>query len=352
MNVLVTGGAGYIGSHAALALLRAGHNVLIVDDLSRGRMGAVQAIRAALGPSGAERLTFLRADIADTEALTRAMAEHETDSVLHFAALAYVGESVLEPLKYYRTNVGGSISLITAAVSVGVRRFIFSSTTATYGEPLIGQVPIRESHPQSPINPYGASKLAVERILRDVSESQRRTGHEPPMAFACLRYFNVAGCDRTGTLGEDHTPETHLIPLAIGCILKTQPSIDHTLKIFGRDYPTPDGTCIRDYIHVDDLVNAHLRVLTALEPGDQRIYNLGLGRGVSVEEILGAIRRVTGESVRTVDGPRRPGDPALLFADPTKIKHELGWVAQVQSLEDIIASAWAWMRRNPGGYGE
>ncbi len=351
MNVLVTGGAGYIGSHAALALLRAGHRVLIIDDLSRGRLGAVEAIRGALGPDSAARLTFLKADVADLATVTRAMREHAIDTVLHFAALAYVGESVLEPLRYYRTNVGGSIALIEASIQAGVRRFVFSSTTATYGEPLPGQVPIRESHPQSPINPYGASKLAVERILHDVGESQRRAGSATPLAFACLRYFNVAGCDRAGILGEDHTPETHLIPLALGCVLKRQPSIDNTLTIYGRDYPTPDGTCIRDYIHVDDLVDAHLRVLNALSPGDARVYNLGLGRGVSVQEILSAIKRVTGEAVRCVDGPRRAGDPAVLFADPTKIKQELGWVARVQSLDEIISSAWVWMQRHPGGYG-
>jgi UDP-glucose 4-epimerase len=350
MNVLVTGGAGFIGSHAALALLRAGHRVLIVDDLSRGHRGAVDAARRAIGPENAPRLTFLHADLADTGTLRRAMSEHQTDTVLHFAALAYVGESVVEPLRYYRTNVAGAISLIEASVAVGVQRLILSSTTATYGEPTPDQVPIVETHAQAPINPYGASKLMVERILLDVANAQRLSGTQPVMALAFLRYFNVAGCDRSGVLGEHHAPETHLIPLALGCLLGTQPTINNTLTIYGQDYPTPDGTCIRDYIHVDDLVEAHLRVLDALRPGDQRIYNLGLGRGISVREILGAIARVTGREVPAKIGPRRPGDPGVLFADPTKIKREIGWEARVQSLDEIIGSAWRWMQRHPRGY--
>lgn len=348
MNVLATGGAGYIGSHAALRLLRDGHRVVVIDNLFRGHLAAIEAVRKAAGSDAAARLTFVKAELDNAPGIAKILRDHACDTIMHFAALAYVGESVQQPLRYYRNNTATTLSLIEAAASAGVQRIVFSSTAATYGEPPIDAVPIKESLTQLPINPYGSSKLMVERILADYAESCRRENR--PFAFACLRYFNVAGCDRSGALGEDHDPETHLIPIILQCLLGKRPQSQNVLSIFGDDYPTPDGTCIRDYIHVEDLVDAHVAVMHALKPGEARHYNLGIGKGLSVKEIVTSVERVTGMKVKTSIGPRRAGDPALLYADPAKINSELKWKASITDIDTIVASAWAWFKANPNGY--
>jgi UDP-glucose 4-epimerase len=347
MNILVTGGAGYIGSHAVQRLLRDGHTVVAIDNLYRGHAEAIEALRAGSGG----RLHFSRADIGDRPFVETLLRQHKIDTVMHFAALAYVGESVTEPLRYYRNNTAGALALIEACAAAGVGRMVFSSTCATYGEPPEQYIPIPETCPQSPINPYGRSKLHVEHMLFDYAGSgagASGTGQRsvPPFAFAALRYFNVAGSDRTGTIGEHHEPETHLIPVILQAILGQRESV----TIFGTDYPTPDGTCIRDYIHVEDLIDAHVAVMAALKPGDTRTYNLGIGQGYSVRQIIDAARRVTGKDLKVNEGPRRPGDPPRLFANPAKIKGELGWSASITDLDEIIASAWAWFQKHPRGY--
>jgi len=269
---------------------------------------------------------------------------------MHFAALAYVGESVDDPLRYYRNNTSAALTLLQACAEHGVERFVFSSTCATYGEPPAEEIPIRETCRQQPINPYGRSKLMVEHMLFDYVEACRRAneGKGRPFAFAALRYFNVAGSDRSGVIGEDHRPETHLIPIVLQVALGERESV----TIFGTDYPTPDGTCIRDYIHVEDLVDAHVHVLQALDPNafEARTYNLGIGRGYSVREVIDACRRVTGKDIPVRHGTRRAGDPPTLYADPGKIRRELQWSAQITDLDEIIASAWAWMQAHPRGY--
>ena len=340
MNVMVTGGAGYIGSHAVQRLLRDGHRVVSVDNLYRGHEAAMKALE----PEAGGRLEFVEADTGNREAMLLLLREHKIETVMHFAALAYVGESVTEPLVYYRNNTAAALSLIDACTEVGVERFVFSSTCATYGEPSSDFIPIPEACPQSPINPYGRSKLCVEYILRDVSEAMRIAGR--PFAFAALRYFNVAGSDRTGVLGEDHTPETHLIPVVLEAALGKRDGV----KIFGTDYPTPDGTCIRDYVHVEDLIDAHVEMMGALKPGDTRAYNLGIGKGYSVREIIDAAKRVTGVDFPVGEGPRRAGDPPELYANPTKVKEELGWEAKITDLDEIIGSAWNWYQKHPDGY--
>jgi UDP-glucose 4-epimerase len=341
MNVLVTGGAGYIGSHAVQRLLRDGHTVIAVDNLYRGHAEAIER----LGDSARQdQLTFAHADIGDREMIQGLLTEYRIDTVMHFAALAYVGESVDEPLRYYRNNAAAALALIEACDAAGIQRFVFSSTCATYGEPSEQFIPIPETCPQRPISPYGRSKLHVENFLFDYAEGQRRAGK--PFAFAALRYFNVAGCDRTGLIGEDHEPETHLIPVILHTILGKREAI----TIFGTDYPTPDGTCVRDYIHVEDLIDAHVRVMGILKPGDTRTYNLGIGRGHSVREIIEAARRVTGQDFTVREGPRRAGDPPRLFADPRRIHSELGWAASMTDLDEIVASAWNWFQKHPEGY--
>lgn len=342
MNVMVTGGAGYIGSHAVQRLIRDGHTVLAVDNLSRGHAQAIERLGEIASPG---QLTFAHVDTGDRETIAELLTGCRIDTVMHFAALAYVGESVDQPLRYYRNNAAAALSVVEACEAVGVERFVFSSTCATYGEPPEQFIPIPETCPQSPISPYGRSKLHVEHFLFDYAHQCRRQSR--PFGFAALRYFNVAGSDRTGLIGEDHEPETHLIPVILQAILGMRESI----TIFGTDYPTPDGTCIRDYIHVEDLIDAHVQSMNALKPGDTRTYNLGIGRGYSVREIIDAVRRVTGQSVQVVEGPRRPGDPPRLFADPGKIKRELGWMAQITDLDEIIASAWNWFQKHPRGYG-
>lgn len=329
MNVLVTGGAGYIGSHAVKQLIESGHRVVVVDNLFRGHRSAVVS-----------DAVFCLLSINETAELASLMTEYEIDCVMHFAAMAYVGESVKQPLAYYENNTSGAVSLLTAMRAAGVKRFVFSSTCATYGE--TGVVPIVETMSQQPISPYGWSKWCVERILRDVSTA------DPDFAFVALRYFNVAGAASDGSLGEDHRPETHLIPLILQVALRQREKI----SVFGTDYPTADGTCIRDYIHVEDLCAAHLLAMESLKSGDTRFYNLGIGRGYSVREVLESAQRVTGHTIAVEYRHRRPGDPAELYADSTKIQTELGWKPRHCDIDSIVATAWSWHQSHPHGYAE
>jgi UDP-glucose 4-epimerase len=339
MNVLVTGGAGYIGSHAALRLMADGHAVTVIDDMSKGNLGAIDVLRSA------GDVHFVQADIGDGPTVADLLRQDSIEVVMHFAALAEVGESVREPLRYYRNNLAGTVSLLEAMDACEVNRLVFSSTAATYGEPAPRHIPMTEDCPQQPVNPYGRCKLAVEQMLFDHLHA-RATG-QGAFAFAALRYFNVAGNDPDGRLGEDHDPETHLIPICLDTALGRREAI----TIFGTDYETPDGTCIRDYIHVDDLVDAHVVVMGALKPGQALAYNLGIGNGLSVREVIDACRRVTDIDFPVREGTRRPGDPPVLYADPAKIRAELGWSARFKDLDQIIASAWGWRRAHPTGYG-
>ena len=332
MNVLVTGGAGYIGSHAVKALREAGHAVVVLDNLSRGHRAAVPA-----------DVPFEQIDLRDTARVADALTRHGTQCVMHFAALAYVGESVTEPLKYYDNNTAGSISLLHAMSRAGVRRLVFSSTCATYGEP--ARMPITEDLPQSPINPYGWSKLFTERCLIDFAAAN------PDFAFTALRYFNVAGSAADGAIGEDHRPESHVIPLLLLTALGKRDSF----TIFGEDYDTPDGTCIRDYIHVEDLVDAHVAVMDAMNAGKLKagnFFNLGIGQGYSVKQVVEAARRVTGHAIPCKLGPRRPGDPPQLFANADKIRNAIGWRAKRTNLDETVATAWRWYKAHPDGYGD
>ncbi len=338
MNVLVTGGAGYIGSHAVKRLHGDGHRVVVIDNLVRGHRAAV--------PDG---VTFVELDLRQTEAVTDVLREHGVECVMHFAALAYVGESVEQPLRYYDNNVGGSMSLLRAIDAAGVKRMVFSSTCATYGEPAPEHMPMNESLPQQPINPYGWSKLMTERALIDYAVAT------PDFAFVAHRYFNVAGSAADGSIGEDHRPETHLIPILLQAALGQREHV----TVFGDDYPTPDGTCIRDYIHVEDLIDAHVVAMDALNDtgttggdsgGGGRFFNLGIGRGYSVREVIDAAKRVTGVDFAVKDGARRAGDPPQLFADPSKIKRELGWSATYTDIESMIETAWKWFQAHPKGY--
>lgn len=346
MAVLVTGGAGYIGSHAVQRLLRDGQTVVAVDNLFRGHLQAIDLLKEQAG----SRLQFVKADIGDRELMARLLVDHKVETVMHFAAMAYVGESVTQPLRYYRNNTASSLSLLEAinesfsASYGGVRKLVFSSTCASYGEPSKQFIPIPETCPQSPINPYGWSKLHVERMLKDFADQAWR--ERRPFAWSALRYFNVAGSDRTGLIGEHHEPETHLIPVCLQVALGQRDN----LSIHGTDYPTPDGTCIRDYVHVEDLVDAHVTVMSALKPGEHRFYNLGIGKGLSVREIISSVQRVTGKRFTVIEGPRRPGDPPELYADPQKIKSELNWKASITAVDDIVGSAWMWFRKHPKGY--
>ena len=319
MAVLVVGGAGYIGSHAARALRRAGYPVIIYDNLCTGFRRLVQGFE------------LIEADIADQAMLHRVLPR--VDAIMHFAAHAYVGESVTDPRKYFRNNSVDALTLLNSAVDEGVRHFVFSSTCAVYGVPV--KVPITEDNPREPINPYGASKLFFENALEAYSNAYG-------MRSARLRYFNAAGADESGETGELHDPETHLIPLALQATTPDGPE----LKVFGTDYPTPDGTCLRDYIHVTDLADAHVRALQYLEKGgDSLALNLGTGRGHSVLEVIHAAEKATGKPVRHKIGPRRPGDPPELVADASKAHKLLGWTPQ-RDLENIVSSAWKWMRAN------
>lgn len=326
MNVLVTGGAGYIGSHTVRRLLACGHKVLVVDNLSTGHRQAV--------PSG----RLIVADLADREVIAAALAEHRIEAVMHFAASALVGESVQHPEKYYCNNFANSLNLLEAMRKAEVRRLVFSSTCATYGTP--ATVPITESCPQVPINPYGRSKLAVEWLLEDFAVAHG-------LGFAALRYFNAAGASPAGDLGEDHTPESHLIPLVLQVALGQRSAI----SVFGTDYPTPDGTCIRDYVHVDDLADAHVRALERIRPGQGLKLNLGTGRGHSVREVIAACEEVTGRRVQTEVAPRRAGDPPVLTADATAARAMLDWQPKYTDLREVIQTAWTWHRTHPQGFG-
>ena len=328
MNVLVAGGAGYIGSHAVKRLCETGHRVVVVDNLFRGHREAVP-----------ESAPLFPIDINDTPLLTDVLTRQKIDCVMHFAALAYVGESVAQPLAYYTNNTAGAVSLLRAMAKAGVKRLVFSSTCATYGEPTA--VPVVETMRQEPVSPYGWSKWCVERVLKDYLAS------DPEFGFVALRYFNVAGAAADGSLGEDHDPETHLIPV----LLQTALGRREKTTVFGTDHPTPDGTCIRDYIHVDDLCVAHVAAMQALQPGDGRFYNLGIGKGYSVRQVIDAAQRVTGRTLPIEYGPRRAGDAAALYADCEKIRRELGWQASHAEIEPIVATAWRWLRDHPHGYG-
>jgi UDP-arabinose 4-epimerase len=317
LAVLVVGGAGYIGSHAARALRRAGYQVIVYDNLSTGFRRLVQGFELVEG------------DIADQGKLERVLSR--VDAVMHFAAYAYVGESVENPRKYFRNNATDALSLLNSAIDAGVRHFVFSSTCAVYGIP--EKIPITEQTPREPVNPYGASKLFFENALEAYSRAYG-------LRSARLRYFNAAGADESGETGELHDPETHLIPLALLASTPEGPE----LQVFGSDYPTPDGTCLRDYIHVTDLADAHVRALQHLEQGgDSLALNLGTGRGHSVLEVIHAAEAATGHPVRRKIGPRRPGDPPILVADASKAQKLLGWTPQ-RDLADIVNSAWNWMR--------
>jgi UDP-arabinose 4-epimerase len=320
--VLVTGGAGYIGSHACKALARAGYLPVTYDSLVYGHEWAVR-----WGP-------LERGDILDRTRLDQVVAHYKPCAVMHFAAFAYVGESVSDPGKYYRNNVAGSLTLLEAMRDSQVDRIVFSSTCATYGVPKT--VPIREDTPQHPINPYGASKLMVEWMIRDF-------GIAYGLKSIALRYFNAAGADLDNEIGEAHDPETHLIPLVLDAASGRRANV----TVFGSDYDTPDGTCIRDYIHVTDLADAHVKALQALESGlASGAYNLGNGRGFSVHEVIEATRRMTGREILEVTGPRRGGDPAALVSDAAKAKNDLGWQPSVTDLADILGTAWAWHQRH------
>jgi UDP-glucose-4-epimerase GalE len=321
----VTGGAGYIGSHAAKALHRAGYRVVVFDNLSAGHVDAVR-----WGP-------LERGDITDLAAVRRALHEHDIFAVMHFAALLDVGESVREPARYYRNNVIGALTVLEAMAAEAVRYFVFSSTCATYGEP--DETPIRETHPQRPINSYGETKLAVERALPHFERAY-------DIHSVALRYFNAAGADPDGEIGEDHSPEIHLIPRAIEAATGGR-----GLQVFGDDYPTPDGTCLRDYIHVTDLADAHVRALeSAAQSNTSGVYNLGTGRPHSVREVITTVERVTGRRVPWTLTSRRPGDPAALYAAPEKAQRELGWQPALGDLESIVRTAWTWHERHPHGY--
>ena len=324
MRVLVTGGAGYIGSVVTEELLSDGHAVVVYDNLSKGHREAIAA--------GAE---FVQADLTDGETLRQTLEKHRIDAVVHMAADSLVGESAGNPAKYYQNNLVAGLGLLDAMRAAEVRRIVFSSTAATYGEP--EKQPIEETAPNNPTNPYGASKLAFEQALRwyDTAYGLR---------YASLRYFNAAGA--TERCGEAHDPETHLIPI----VLQAAAGQREYVEIYGDDYPTPDGTCVRDYIHVVDLARAHILALGALDQGS-RIYNLGCGgAGYSVREVIQAARKITGRAIPEKVGPRRPGDPATLVASAEKIKRELGWNPALQDLEVIIESAWRWMLDHPNGY--
>lgn len=325
-RVVVTGGAGYIGSHAVRALVDAGHAVAVIDDLSAGHPQALP-----------DHVPLVKAAIHDRAAVHRVLVEHRADAVMHFAAWLAVGESVKKPLEYYQNNVAGTLGVLEAMRDAGVTRFIFSSTCAVYGEP--DTVPMVETLPKAPINAYGETKLTIERALPHL---ERAHG----IKWIALRYFNAAGAHPDGGIGEDHADEVHLIPLAIRAATGGTP-----LKVFGEDYPTPDGTCLRDYIHVCDLADAHLRALEALDRGvASAAYNIGTGTPQSVKAVIDTVSRVVGRPVAWQSAPRRPGDPAVLYAASDRAQRDLGWRPQFPELEVIVRHAWQWHSTHPRGY--
>lgn len=324
---LVTGGAGYVGSHLVLTLVQRGAEVVVLDDLRQGHRAAV--------PPGVE---LIQADVGDRRRLSEIFAAWKFDAVFHFAALSLVGESMRDPMRYCIENLSNSLTLADAAVKAGCLRFVLSSTAALFGFPKA--IPIDEEAEVAPASAYGESKLMAERGL---AWADRVHG----LRSASLRYFNAAGADPEGRIGEDHEPETHLVPLAIGAALGTRPP----LTVFGTDYPTPDGTCIRDYVHVLDLADAHIRVLDRLEQGSCR-YNVGNGTGYSVRQVMDAVERIGGRPVPYSEGPRRPGDPAVLVASSRRLRDDTGWSPRFGALDDIVRTAWAWHSANPKGFGD
>jgi UDP-glucose 4-epimerase len=329
MNILVVGGAGYIGSHCVRQLLAAGHRPVILDNFVYGHRAAV--------PAG---VSLHEGNLGDAPLVRRVLEAERIDAVMHFAAYCYVGESVTDPMKYYFNNVVATLHLLQAMREAGVRRFIFSSTCATFGIP--ATLPIHENLPQAPINPYGQTKLDIEQVLKALAVAHG-------LSFAVFRYFNAAGAAEDGSIGEDHAPETHLIPLAIDVATGRRPH----LQLFGTDYPTPDGTCLRDYVHVDDLSRAHIAACTRLDaPGTQLFYNLGTGRPTSNREVIAAVEEITGRPVRVVESPRRAGDPPALFADSAKARRELGWGVKFPDIKSIVATAWKWHQAHPAGFGD
>ncbi len=324
MNILVTGGAGYIGSVCAEVLIDRGHNVIVLDDLSEGH-------REAVDP----RAAFCQVNLHDEVALDTIFRGNPIDAVMHFAALCLVEESVKKPGLYYRANVAAGINLLDAMLRHGVKRFIFSSTAATYGEP--ETTPIPEEHPTRPINPYGASKLLFERILEEFKVNSG-------VDYVTMRYFNAAGASQK--YGEDHHPETHILPILFEVALGQRPAF----QIFGTDYPTADGTCLRDYVHVVDIAEAHAIAVERIPRFSGRVFNLGNSRGYSVREVIESVERIASRKISVNISPRRPGDPASLVASSARARHELGWMPKYSSLDSIVASAWAWKQRFPKGY--
>ncbi|AFZ57421.1 UDP-glucose 4-epimerase GalE [Anabaena cylindrica FACHB-243] len=320
-TILVTGGAGYIGSHAVLALKNAGYDVIILDNLSNGHREIVEQ---------ALQVKLIVGDMSDRSLLDSIFSTHNIAAVMHFAAYIAVGESVTDPAKYYRNNVVGTLTLLEAMLAASINKFIFSSTCALYGVPQF--IPLTEDHPQNPISPYATSKWMVERILSDFDTAYN-------LKSVSFRYFNAAGADPNGLLGEDHIPETHLIPLVLLTALGKRESI----FIFGTDYPTPDGTCIRDYIHINDLAQAHILGLQyLLDEGESEVFNLGNGHGFSVREVIETAKQVTGKEIKIIERERRPGDPPILVGSSDKVRTKLGWHPQHPKLNEIITHAWQW----------
>ena len=329
MNVLVVGGAGYIGSHCVRQLSAAGHRPVVLDNLVYGHRGAV-----------ASTVKLHNGNLGDEALVGRILLEDKIELVMHFAAYCYVGESVTDPLKYYLNNVVATLHLLKAMGAAGVKKFVFSSTCATFGVPTA--LPLKEDAPQAPINPYGQTKLDIEHALKALA-------HANGLSFAVFRYFNAAGAAEDGAIGEDHDPETHLIPVAIDVAIGKRPH----LQLFGTDYPTPDGTCLRDYVHVDDLSCAHIAVFDELATsGAQLFYNLGTGKPTSNRDVIRAVEKIVGKPVKVIESPRRPGDPPALFADSAKAQRELGWKVKFPDIDSIVTTAWKWHSTHPNGYGD
>lgn len=326
-KILITGGAGYIGSHTVRLMSEKGYEIIVLDNLVYGHREAI------LNPE----IELVVGDLGDTELVGRLFEYHDIEAVIHFAAYAFVGESVTDPEKYYQNNIAAPLNLIAMMRKYGCNNFIFSSTCATYGNP--EYAPLDENHPQNPINPYGQSKLMLEKIIKDYHKAYN-------FKYAFLRYFNASGASPDGLIGEDHNPETHLIPLILDAVNGDRPHI----TVFGTDYETQDGTCVRDYIHVEDLATAHIAALEHLKAGKPPVIcNLGTGNGVSVKEMIAAVEEVTGKQVPVVYGERRAGDPPFLFANATHAKEVLGWEAKYKDVKDIIAHAWTWKTGTRGG---
>jgi UDP-glucose 4-epimerase len=325
MKVLICGGAGYIGSNMTALLAAEGHDPVVFDNLSTGHRASIQ------------QAELIEGDLGDYDLLVGTLKDRGIEAVMHFAAFIEVAESVKAPLKYYRNNLCNTQNLLAAMETAGVCKFVFSSTAAVYGIPR--EIPITEDSPKEPINPYGQTKWAVERMCH----YQSRAGK---LRYASLRYFNACGAGHNATLGEDHRPESHLIPLTIQTAMGKRPAI----KIFGTDYDTPDGTCIRDYIHIDDLCRAHLLALDKLQTSSELVYNLGNGKGYSVRQVIETVRKVSGKNFKVVEAQRRPGDPPVLTSDAAKAKRELGWETEKPQLEQMVASAWQWHSEHPTGY--